>query len=56
MESGVNSFEATAGSDVLALGRAGSAPHIICFTVLYADGEVLVTELDRAGFAGGPLA
>ncbi len=28
-----------------------SAPHIICFTVLYADGEVLVTELDRAGFA-----
>ncbi|MGB7983007.1 MAG: aminotransferase class V-fold PLP-dependent enzyme [Candidatus Nanopelagicales bacterium] len=37
--------------DVLALGRAGSAPHIICFTVLYADGEVLVTELDRAGFA-----
>ncbi len=37
--------------DVLALGRAGSAPHIICFTVLYADGEILVTELDRAGFA-----
>lgn len=37
--------------DVLALGRAGSAPHIICFTVLYADGQVLVTELDRAGFA-----
>jgi cysteine desulfurase len=37
--------------DVLALGRPDSAPHIICFTVLYADGEVLVTELDRAGFA-----
>lgn len=37
--------------DVLALGRADSAPHIVCFTVLYADGEVLVTELDRAGFA-----
>ncbi|HYN55737.1 MAG TPA: aminotransferase class V-fold PLP-dependent enzyme [Motilibacterales bacterium] len=37
--------------DVLVLGRADSAPHIVCFTVLYADGEVLVTELDRAGFA-----
>ena len=37
--------------DVLALGRVDSAPHIMCFTVLYADGEVLVTELDRAGFA-----
>ncbi len=37
--------------DVLALGRPDSAPHIVCFTVLYADGEVLVTELDRAGFA-----
>lgn len=37
--------------DILALGRPGSAPHIVCFTILYADGEVLVTELDRAGFA-----
>ncbi len=37
--------------DILVLGRPGSAPHIICFTVLYADGEVLVSELDRAGFA-----
>ena len=37
--------------DVLVLGRADSAPHIVCFTILYADGEVLVTELDRAGFA-----
>jgi cysteine desulfurase len=37
--------------DVLALGRPDSAPHIVCFTILYADGEVLVTELDRAGFA-----
>ena len=37
--------------DIHALGRPDSAPHIICFTVLYADGEVLVTELDRAGFA-----
>lgn len=37
--------------DVLVLGSADSAPHIVCFTVLYADGEVLVQELDRAGFA-----
>ncbi len=37
--------------DVLALGGAPAAPHIVCFTVLYADGEVLVRELDRAGFA-----
>ena len=37
--------------DIHALGRPDSAPHIVCFTVLYADGEVLVTELDRAGFA-----
>ena len=37
--------------DIMALGRPESAPHIICFTILYADGEVLVTELDRAGFA-----
>jgi cysteine desulfurase len=29
----------------------GRAPHITCFTILYADGEVLVGELDRAGFA-----
>jgi len=26
-------------------------PHLACFTVLYADGEVLVAALDRAGFA-----
>jgi cysteine desulfurase len=38
--------------DITALGPDdGRAPHITCFTVLYADGEVLVTELDRAGFA-----
>ncbi len=37
--------------DILALGRPGSAPHIVCFTVLWADGQTLVTELDRAGFA-----
>jgi cysteine desulfurase len=37
--------------DVMALGRPDAAPHIVCFTILYADGEVLVSELDRAGFA-----
>ncbi len=37
--------------DIIALGRPGSAPHIVCFTVLYADGEALVSALDRAGFA-----
>ena len=38
--------------DVTIVGpESGQAPHIVCFTVLYADGEVLVTELDRAGFA-----
>jgi cysteine desulfurase len=38
--------------DVVALGPdEGRAPHITCFTVLYADGEVLVNDLDRAGFA-----
>ena len=37
--------------DIVVLGRPESAPHIVCFTILYADGEVLVTELDRAGFA-----
>lgn len=38
--------------DVSVVGPGGGhAPHIVCFTVLYADGEVLVTELDRAGFA-----
>ena len=36
---------------IIALGRRGSAPHIVCFTVLWADGQTLVTELDRAGFA-----
>ena len=37
--------------DVLALGSSDGAPHIVCFTILYADGEVLVSELDRAGYA-----
>jgi cysteine desulfurase len=41
-----------AASDVVALGPdRDRLPHLTCFTVLYADGEVLVTELDRAGFA-----
>lgn len=38
--------------DVTVLGPAEQrAPHIVCFTILYADGDVLVTELDKAGFA-----
>lgn len=28
-------------------------PHVVTFSFLYADGEALVTELDRAGFAVG---
>lgn len=42
----------TVAEEVWALGpERDRAPHITCFTVLYADGEVLVGELDRAGFA-----
>jgi cysteine desulfurase len=38
--------------DVVVLGPdEGRLPHLTCFTILYADGEVLVAELDRAGFA-----
>jgi cysteine desulfurase len=38
--------------DVAVLGpERPRLPHVVCFTVLYADGEVLVGELDRAGFA-----
>ena len=37
--------------DIFVLGTTPAAPHIVCFTILYADGEALVTELDRAGFA-----
>jgi cysteine desulfurase len=29
----------------------GRLPHIVSFSVLYLDGEALVTELDREGFA-----
>jgi len=28
-------------------------PHVVTFSFLYVDGEALVTELDRAGFAVG---
>ena len=28
-------------------------PHVVTFSCLYVDGEALVTELDRAGFAVG---
>ena len=39
--------------DITVVGpQEDGAPHIVCFTVLYADGEVLVTELDRAGLRG----
>jgi cysteine desulfurase len=31
----------------------GRLPHVLTFSCLYADGEALVTELDRAGFAVG---
>jgi cysteine desulfurase len=27
------------------------APHIVTFSCLYVDGEALLTELDKAGFA-----
>jgi cysteine desulfurase len=38
--------------DVMVLGPdSPRLPHLVGFTVLYADGEVLVGELDRAGFA-----
>lgn len=32
-------------------GGSSAGPHIVAFTILYADGEVLVGELDRAGVA-----
>jgi cysteine desulfurase len=31
--------------------RALALPHIVAFSCLYVDGEALVSELDRAGFA-----
>jgi cysteine desulfurase len=31
--------------------RALGLPHIVAFSCLYVDGEALVTELDKAGFA-----
>ncbi|PRZ03283.1 cysteine desulfurase [Isoptericola sp. CG 20/1183] len=32
---------------------SGRLPHVVTFSFLYVDGEALVTELDRAGFAVG---
>jgi cysteine desulfurase len=38
--------------DVVVLGpEQQRLPHLVCATVLYGDGEVLVSALDRAGFA-----
>ncbi|MFI6923615.1 cysteine desulfurase family protein [Nonomuraea spiralis] len=38
--------------DVEVIGDpVGRAPHIVTFSCLYVDGEVLLTELDKAGFA-----
>ena len=38
--------------DVVVLGDpARRLPHLVTFSCLYAEGEALVTELDRAGFA-----
>lgn len=41
-------------SDVEVVGSPGDRlPHVVTFSCLYVDGEALVTELDRAGFAVG---
>ncbi|WP_277213102.1 cysteine desulfurase family protein [Isoptericola croceus] len=32
---------------------SGRLPHVVTFSFLYVDGEALVSELDRAGFAVG---
>ncbi|WP_326626348.1 cysteine desulfurase [Nonomuraea fuscirosea] len=38
--------------DVEVIGDpVGRAPHIVTFSCLYVDGEALLTELDKAGFA-----
>jgi cysteine desulfurase len=44
---------ATAGWPDIALHAAGAPtlPNLVSFSCLYIDGEALVTELDRAGFA-----
>jgi len=40
--------------DVEVVGNADHRlPHVVTFSCLYVDGEALVTELDRAGFAVG---
>ena len=50
----VDRIRAVAGSipDVEVVGSASSRlPHVVTFSCLYVDGEALVTELDRLGFA-----
>jgi cysteine desulfurase len=44
---------AAAGWPDIAVHAEGAAtlPHLVSFSCLYIDGEALVTELDRAGFA-----
>jgi cysteine desulfurase len=44
---------AAAGWPDIAVHAAGAEtlPHLVSFSCLYIDGEALVTELDRAGFA-----
>jgi len=38
--------------DVIVLGDPDRRlPHLVTFSCLYVDGEALITELDRAGFA-----
>jgi cysteine desulfurase len=40
--------------DVEVVGDPGdSLPHVLTFSLLYVDGEALVTELDRRGFSLG---
>ncbi|KGM09872.1 cysteine desulfurase family protein, partial [Cellulomonas carbonis] len=34
-------------------GTDGTLPHVLTFSCLYVDGEALLTELDRRGFAVG---
>lgn len=45
---------AAAVPDVEVVGEPDDRlPHVVTFSCLYVDGEALVTELDRAGFAVG---
>jgi len=52
----VGRLRAAAGDlrDVDVVGDADDRlPHVLTFSLLYVDGEALVTELDRRGFAVG---